>query len=39
MIEVPTNARTRDAIRAAHVARGEALTNLLRWLRKPFPSA
>ena len=38
MIEAPTSNRTRDAIRAAHEARGSALVDLLRWLRKPFPS-
>ncbi len=38
MIEAPTTNRTRDAIRAAHEARGNALVDVLRWLRKPFPS-
>lgn len=38
MIEAPTTARTRDAIRAAHQARGNALVDFLRWMRKPFPS-
>ena len=38
MIEAPTTARTRDAIRAAHRARGDALKNILRWFRKSRPS-
>lgn len=38
MIEAPTTNRTRYAIRAAHEARGAAVADLLRWLRKPFPS-
>lgn len=38
MIEAPTTERTRDAIRAAHQARGVALVEILRWLRKPFPT-
>ena len=33
MIEVPTDAKTRDAYRAAHAARGKALTELFAWLR------
>ena len=38
MIEAPTSDRTRTAFQAAHAARGMALVDLLRWLRKPFPS-
>ncbi len=35
MIEAPTTARTRDAIRAAHQARSDALKEIWRWFRKP----
>lgn len=33
MIEVATNARTRDAIRAAHDARSDALKGFWNWMR------
>lgn len=33
MIEAPMSARTREAIHAAHVARGETLKELWRWLK------
>ncbi|MFD1157746.1 hypothetical protein [Roseovarius aestuarii] len=38
MIEAPSNARTRDAIRAAHQARSDALKEIWRWFRKPHSS-
>ncbi len=34
MIEAPTTERTRTAMQAAHYARGEALKNIWRWIRK-----
>ena len=38
MIEATTNACTQKALRAAHVARGDALKDILRWFRKvPLP--
>lgn len=32
MIETTPNARTRDAMIAAHAARGQALNDILHWL-------
>lgn len=32
MIETPTDTRTRDAYRAAHEARAEAMTEFFRWV-------
>lgn len=32
MIETPTDTRTRDAYRAAHEARAEAMSDFFRWL-------
>ena len=32
MIETPTNIRARDAYRAAHEARAEAMTEFFRWV-------
>lgn len=34
MIEAPTDTKTRDAYRAAHAARGQALSDLFAWLRR-----
>jgi len=33
MIETATNARTRDAYRAAHEARAEAMVDFWKWIR------
>lgn len=38
MLESPTTACARDAIRAAHRARGDALIDILRWFRNSDPS-
>jgi len=35
MLEMTAQTRTRDAYRAAHAARGEAMASILRWI---FPS-
>ncbi len=32
MIETPTNTRTRDAYRAAHEARAEAMNDFFTWI-------
>ena len=32
MIEIAQDTRTRDAYRAAHTARGQMLTDLVRWI-------
>jgi hypothetical protein len=34
MIETPTDARTRDAYRAAHEARAEAVKDFISWITK-----
>lgn len=38
MIEAPTSESTRIAIRAAHQARGDVLSAIIRWFRKPISS-
>lgn len=38
MIEANTNTRTRDAYRAAHEARGEAMKEFWAWLTHAKPS-
>lgn len=38
MIEASTDARTRDAIRAAHDARGDVLKEFWHWIRYPHSS-